>query len=181
MNTAVAISIALGLGGYLATYVNNLVVERRRERLAFVNKQLTSFYGPLYVAVMVGKTAYDALVARLGRRHDPDLDSPLAEAELAEWRVWVAHVFMPMNLWCERIMLENAHLLRERELPQCILQFIGHVAAYKAVVRKWQDGDFSDQFSLIDYPEDLQTYATRAYVELKTEQLRLIGKTQAGT
>jgi len=84
-----------------------------------------------------------------------------------------------MNLWCERILLENAHLLREREMPVCILQFITHVSSYKAVVRKWEVGDFSERFSLIDFPEDLRSYATDAYQALKEEQLRLIGKLQA--
>ncbi|MEK9138482.1 MAG: hypothetical protein AAB393_15260, partial [Bacteroidota bacterium] len=124
---AIILGVALALCGYVATYVNNLLVERRREKLAFINKQITSFYGPLYVASVVGRTAYDALVAKLGRHHDLNLDSPLAEHEFSEWRLWVTHVFMPMNMWCERILLENAHLLREREMPPCILQFITHI------------------------------------------------------
>jgi hypothetical protein len=177
---AILVGVGLALTGYLATYMNNLLAERRREKLAFINKQLTAFYGPLYVVSVVGRTAYDALVSKLSRHHDPNLDSPLAEAELAEWRLWVMNVFMPMNLWCERILLENAHLLRERDIPPCMLQFVTHVSAYKAVVKKWEAGDYSEQFSLIDFPEELRTFATQAYLELKTEQLRLIGKVQGG-
>ena len=37
-------------------------------------------------------------------------------------------------------------------------------------------GDFSEQFSIIDFPEELLEYATRVYRSLKDEQLRLIGK-----
>lgn len=177
---AIVVGVALAFCGYVATYVNDFLAERRREKLAFINKQITAFYGPLYVASVVGRTAYYALVAKLGRHHDPNLDSPLAEAEFAEWRLWVTHVFMPMNVWCERLLLENAHLLREGEVPPCVLQFITHVSAYKAVVKKWESGDYSERFSLIDFPESLHTYATGAYQELKTEQLRLIGKVQGG-
>lgn len=174
----ILVGIALALCGYFATYLNNLVAERRREKLSLINKQITSFYGPLYVISVVGRTAYEALIEKLGRHHDPDLQTRLADNEFSEWRLWIMHVFMPMNLWCERILLENAHLLREREMPRCILQFITHVSAYKAVVKKWESGDFAERFSLVDFPEDLGNYATIAYQELKAEQLRLVGKLQ---
>lgn len=169
------------MSGYFASYLNNLVAERRREKLAFINKQIVSFCGPLYVASIVGRTAYDALVAKLGRHHDPTPENPLTEREFSEWRLWVMHVFMPMNLWCERLLLENAHLLREREMPACVLQFVTHVSGYKAIVKKWEGGDLSERFSLVDFPEDLRAYATAAYLELRTEQLRLIGRLQRGT
>lgn len=174
---AIIVGVALAFCGYLATYMNNLLAERRRERLAFINQQITNFYGPLFIASVVGQTAYDALVLKLGRHHDPNLDNPLQEDEFAEWRLWVTHVFMPMNIWCERILLENAHLFREREIPSAILQFITHVAAYKAVVKKWENGDFTERFSLIDFPHDLKSYAASAYQELKAEQLSLTGVT----
>jgi hypothetical protein len=171
----IVVGVVVAFCGYLATYLNNLLVERRRERLAMINQQITNFYGPLFMAAVVGQTAYDALVQKLGRHHDPNLDDPLADNEFAEWRLWLTHVFMPMNTWCERILLENAHLLREQAIPHCILQFITHVAAYKAVTKKWESGDFSERFSLVDFPHDLKSYAGKAYQELKAEQLSLTG------
>jgi hypothetical protein len=60
--------------------------------------------------------------------------------------------------------------------PTCILEFVTHVAAYRAVVAKWTAGDYTEWDSVIDYPESLHAYAKSMYIELKTEQLSLIGK-----
>lgn len=173
---ALVASILLAFAGYLATYANNRLLTRRRERLELVNKRLNDFYGPLYIATTVGSTAYDALVQKLKRENDPNLRNPLTEKEYAEWRIWVSNVFMPLNEQCERILLAHAYLMVEHEVPTCILEFVTHVAAYRAVVAKWAAGDYGEWDSIIDYPESLHEYAKSMYIDLKTEQLSLIGK-----
>jgi phage gp29-like protein len=97
---------------------------------------------------------------------------------MREWRLWVAEVLMPMNLSQEKIILNSAHLIREQEVPECLLNFVAHIAAWKAVLKKWEVGDFSEQFSLVAYPTEVADYAASAYRELKAEQLRLIGRKQ---
>jgi hypothetical protein len=180
-NIALIVTVTLALIGYLATYLNNVLVARRRERLDLVNKQISTFYGPLYVVATVGATAYNALITKLGRENDPHLDQPLSDSEFREWRLWVMYVFMPMNEWCEKLLLENAYLLREERLPDSLHRFITHVAAYKPVVKKWQEGDFLEQHSIINFPEELLDYAATSYRELKAEQLRLIGIKRDGS
>jgi hypothetical protein len=177
---ALAVTVALAFIGYIAAYINNVLIARRRERLDLINRQISDFYGPLYVTTTVGATAYNALVTKLGREHDPDLKEPLSESEFREWRLWVTHVFMPMNEWSEKLLLENAYLLREERLPESLHRFITHVAAYKAVVRKWEEEDFSEQHSIINFPDDLLDYAAHSYRELKSEQLRLLGMRSTG-
>ena len=174
---ALIVTIALAFAGYLAAYVNNLVLTKRKERLDFINKAINDFYGPLYVTTHVGQTAYMAFVTKIRRGDDPFfLEQPLTDEEFAEWRLWVTNVFMPMNERYEKILLENAYLIQEREMPECILRFVTHVSAFKAVIKKWESGDFSEQFSIIEFPQELLGYATNAYLSLKDEQLRLIGK-----
>ena len=173
---ALIVTVALAFIGYFASYINNLVLARRKERLDFINKAINDFYGPLYVITHVGQTAYMAFVAKIGKQNDPNLEKPLTEKEFAEWRLWVVNVFMPMNERYENLLLENAYLIQEKDMPECVLRFITHVSAYKPVIKKWESGDYSEQFSIIDFPEELLGYATRAYRSLKDEQLRLIGK-----
>ena|ERR1041384_8377947 len=173
---ALVTTIALAFIGYFASYVNNLILARRKERLDFLNKALHDFYGPLYVITHVGQTAYAAFVVKVGKQNDPNLEKPLTEKEFAEWRLWVVNVFMPMNQRYENLLLANAYLIQEKEMPECVLRFITHASAYKPIVKKWESGDYSEQFSIIDFPEDLLEYTTRTYRSLKDEQLRLIGK-----
>ena len=41
-------------------------------------------------------------------------------------------------------------------------------------MKKWNEGDYSEHLSVVDYPPSLGPYAKRSYSELKKEQLELI-------
>jgi hypothetical protein len=172
---SILVTIALSLIGLAATYANSIRLDKRRERLALVDQRLNEFYGPLYVSTIAGAMAFDALQQKLGSRpiyRDREKNSPEV---FNEWRIWLAHVFMPLNDLREGLILEKAHLIREEEMPECLLRFVAHNAAYKAVLKKWEEKDFSEHLSVIDFPVEIQEYATRSYQELKREQMRLIG------
>jgi hypothetical protein len=177
---AIMVTVALAFIGYFVTFFSNRLLAKRREALDLIDAQISQFYGPLFIIATVGRIEYLALINKVGRTSEGELERPLAPAEFQEWRIWMTEVFMPMNEWCEKLLLGHAYLLREERLPDCIIDFFTHVAGYKPVLKKWADGDFSEQFSIIDFPTGLQDYAAKAYRELKAEQLRLIGLTKAG-
>ena len=173
-------TVLLAMAGYLATYANTLLLARRRERLELVTKQLNEFYGPLYISTQASAIAYAAMKAKLGATHrldravsSPDGDSPA----MREWRLWVVTVLTPMNAAQEKLVLNGAHLIREHEVPACLLNLVAHIAAWKAVIRKWDDGDLTEQFAIIPYPAHASEYVAEAFRSLKAEQLALIGRT----
>jgi len=86
----------------------------------------------------------------------------------------MTEVLMPLNEMKEQLILRNAYLIREAEIPECLLMFVAHSSAYKAVLKRWSDGDYSEHLSIIEFPEDLDFYASTSYQELKAEQLRLL-------
>lgn len=169
------ITIVLALAGYLATYLNNLRLSKREERLDLINKRIKDFYGPLYVSSEAGRTAYETLLVKLGKKAVFDPDFPPTEEELTEWRVWSKNIFLPLNEFLEKLILENAYLIREEKVPECLLRFVTHVSAYKVILKKWESGDFSENTPALDFPVELEEYAAHSYRELKAEQLRLIG------
>ena len=83
-------------------------------------------------------------------------------------------VFMPLNDAQEKIIIEKAHLIVEEKMPEGLVQFVTHVVGYKAVLAKWGKGDFSEKYSLIDFPTGLDEYVARSYAELKNQQARLL-------
>lgn len=173
------VTVALAFLGYLVTYLNNLRLTKRKERLELINKRINEFYGPLYIASKAGKIAYKALLLKLGKNEVFGVlgkDPPPDEKDLAEWRVWLKNVFMPLNEYREQLILESAHLIREEEMPHCLLEFVTHVSAYKAIVKKWEAGDLSEYAPLIDFPTDIDEYASKSYKDLKKKQLALIGE-----
>lgn len=176
---SITITILLAIIGYLATYWNSLLIARRNDQLELINKRLGDFYGPLYIATQSSNRAYKAFLSKLRRNPESrlvDRHRAPTEAELLEWRLWVENVFMPINEHIEDLILNNAYLIQEKEMPECLLQFIVHVSAYKAITEKWRNGDFRDIDSIIDFPKELEVYATDSYKQLKARQIELLGK-----
>ena len=171
------ITVLLALSGYLITRQIQIRLSQRKDRLELINKRINEFYGPLYIALQDSLRSYQALLTKLHRQESFfEHGKQPTEDEMRQWRIWVEHVLMPLNLRVETIILEHAYLIREQAVPECLLQFVTHVSAYKAVLKCWEAGDFSEWTSIISFPMKLNAYAAEAYAELKEEQLKLIGK-----
>ena len=173
-----SVTLAIATGGWVYTHLHRLHFERRNDRLRFVEKQLNEFYGPLYVTLRVNDILVRALLARRQQEGTAflDADAPRQAGHVSEWRIWVEANFMPANKRLVDLIAEKAHLIREEEMPECLLQFAAHVAGYQAIVERWRLGDFSEAVSRFAFPDDLDDYAERSYKDLKQEQLRLIGQ-----
>lgn len=170
-------TVSLALLGYLLTYWNDLRISKRKEQLELIDKRISEFYGPLYVATQTGRMAYLSLLKKLNRNDVfADPKNKPTEQDIVEWRIWLTNVFMPNNEFIEKLILEKAYLIQEQEMPNCLLDFITHVSGYKAIIKKWEGGDFSENLSIIDFPVEVVKYSTDSYQELKRKQLELIGK-----
>ena len=102
-------------------------------------------------------------------------DPPPSDEDKAAWRLWMKEVFMPMNLAMERVIVGYADLLEEDDMPDCLLALSSHIAAYKAVLQQWEQGDYSKHTSVINFPErELRDYVTHTYKMLKSRQSNLL-------
>ncbi len=169
-NVALLWTIVLAFLGYLVTFSSNRMMARRADRLRLVNQRLNEFYGPLYVATVAGNIAYKALLSKQRKTQC----HPIRDEDLAEWLLWMKSIFMPLNDVREKIIIENAHLIVEEEMPQCLLDFVTHVVGYKALLLKWAEGDYTERRSMIGWPPEFDVYVERSYRALKAEQTRLL-------
>jgi len=126
------LTIVLAFVGYLVTFLSNRVMARHADRLRLVNQRINEFYGPLYVATLAGNIAYKSLL----KKQNKTQCHPIREEDLKEWVLWVTTIFMPLNDIREKIIIENAHLVLEEQMPQCLLDFVTHVVGYKALLSK---------------------------------------------
>lgn len=175
------VTIVLAFCGWLIAHRSARELARRKDELDLTNKRLNEFYGPLYVVSEVGKTAYNSLLRKLGRDAVFDASRPFAQlrkSEQDEWKIWVRHVYMPLNETIERLIVNNAYLIREEQVPKCLLDFVTHVVGYRAMLAKWELNDYTEYQSIMDFPAGLNEYASKSYSELKSEQTHLIGVTQ---
>jgi len=164
------LTIILAFVGYLVTFMINRMMARRADRLRLVDQRLNQFYGPLYVATVAGNIAYKSLLAKQGKSHC----HPIRDEDLKEWVLWMTTIFMPLNDVRENIIIENAHLIVEEQMPTCLLDFVTHVVGYKALMAKWAEGDYTERRSIIGWPPEFDIYVERSYKALKAEQTRLL-------
>jgi hypothetical protein len=160
-------------------YLNDLKVAQRRGRLERINQQLRLLYGPLYATDQAAKTVWIQFRAK----YRPDKESywrsepPPTKEEAEAWRLWMAEVFMPLNLVLEKTVVENADLLIEQRIPDCLLLLGAHVSAYKAVLKRWENGDYTEHTPLVNYPwKDVSAYVEKSFMKLKREQAKLLGR-----
>lgn len=178
------VTILLALGGYLVTYQQKLRLTRRKERLDLINKRLDEFYGPLYVSTQASKRAFGAYLHELREKKKKEAgetsSGELSPSELwftPEWRIWSADIIYPISINSENVILNKAHLIREEEMPECLLQFVAHMASLKRAIKKWEEGDYAQgSLPVIKFPQELNEYAADSYQQLKSEQMKLINE-----
>jgi hypothetical protein len=170
LENATALTILLAFIGYLATAWSARVLARRKDKLELVNRRLNEFYGPLYVASQAGNIAYRSLLKKQGKAQS----FPILDSEMKEWILWMTTIFMPLNDVREKIIIERAYLIIEEQMPHCLLDFVTHVVGYKAVLAKWEEGDYSERRSTIGWPPEFDAYVERSYAALKARQTQLL-------
>jgi hypothetical protein len=170
LQNAAVLTIVLAFAGYVMTFWSTRMMARRSDRLRLVNQRLNEFYGPLYVATVAGNIAYQSLLKKQGKTQC----HPIRDEDLKEWMLWMTTIFMPLNDVREKIIIENAHLIIEEQMPQSLLDFVTHVVGYKALLAKWAEGDFTERRSTIGWPPEFDSYVERSYKALKAEQTRLL-------
>lgn len=169
-----SVTVLLALVGYFATYLNDLRLSKRKDRLNRVERQLKDLYGPLFSLIRVSNMAWDSFVTLY--QADTTLwspDSPPTEKDWNIWRLWMREVFMPLNLEMAKVVINHADLLEETEMPECLLFLNAHVQTYKAVIKAWDSGDYSRHTSIIGFPrEELLDYTKKnvRYTKRKTSR-----------
>jgi hypothetical protein len=132
-----SVTVLLAFTGYVASYLYNLRLAQRKNRLERVTRQLSDLYGPLLALVSAGASSWIRLVD---------------------------------------VVTNNAELLIEPRMPRCLLDACAHVATYQAVLRQWDEGDYTRHTSGINFPSDeILEYASASFVRLKAEQRQLLG------
>jgi hypothetical protein len=177
---SLGIPATVAVVGYFLTYRNNLRLSRRKDRLDRVTRQLSDFYGPLFATASASDASWHTFREQVrpgGAFWDRPGPPPTPE-EQAAWRLWMTTVFMPLNRQMRDVIVDHADLLDEERIPELLLEVCAHVAAYEAVLRRWEESDYSEHITSINFPADeLLWYAREGVRRLKAEQNRLLNVT----
>ena len=178
------VGVGAAVIGYFVKYWTDLKIEQRNDRLERINRQLNEFYGPLLALTRSSGESWQAFRKRYrpGGGSFWKSDPPPTREDAVAWRLWMTTVFMPLHQRMVELVLENAALIEEPEMPPCLLAMCAHVAGYQAVLKEWETGEISvareDNISIVNFPgEELADYAAAAFSRLKAEQASLLGST----
>ena len=171
------VTVVLAFIGYLITYLNNLRLTQRKDRLDRVNRQLGELYGPLFALNHASHIARQKFLQKYaaGRTRFFSKEVKHTDEELRAWRHWMQTVFMPINMRIYELILSKSDLLIESHMPPCLIQLCAHVASYKVVLEKWEQGDFTSHTALIHFPKEFHGYSKESFEMLKSEQAKLLG------
>jgi hypothetical protein len=171
-------AIGVALAGFVVTYAVSLRLAVRKDQLDRVDRQLRELYGPLFSLNRASAEVYRAF----RREYRRDVQgywsnpTPPTDDEARAWRLWMVEVFFPLIARMEDLVIQHADLIDETEMPECLLELVTHVSTYRAVLRAWEEGDYSRHTSMLPYPrQTLTAYLERRYAELKERQAELLG------
>lgn len=118
----------------------------RKDRLDRVNDQLKNLYGPLLASISAADSAWTTFRQQYRPQggHFWKTSPPPTDEEGEAWRLWIRIVFMPLNRQMRDLIVANAHLFDEEQVPECLLKLSAHVSAYEPMTfdrRRNADGE----------------------------------------
>lgn len=173
---AIGVPAVVAIGGFFVAYWNNLRLAARNDRLARLNRQLQELYGPLLALVHAGNRSWDVFRSQ----HRPSgsywgSEPPPNDDEARAWRLWVSTVFMPLNRQMRDVIVAHADLLQEDDVDPCLLDLCAHVAAYEAILKRWEGDDYAEHAPPLAFPRrELSEYASDSFRRLKSRQNALL-------
>jgi hypothetical protein len=171
----VAGAILVAVAGYFGTYVNNLRIAQRKDRLDRINRQLSEFYGPLFGLCNTCRITAEEFVKVHTRRVEAEGPQFSAEAGENRWKLWYEKVWMPLKLRMLDIIISKTDLIREPMMPDVLLMACAHIESATAIFAEWERGDATALTWIIAFPDELLTYLAQGFAELKAEQGKLLG------
>jgi hypothetical protein len=176
LTTFLTVSIPVILA--FMAYFNSLRLERRKNRLERINRQLDEFYGPMLAIVQSNQQAWENFIAKYQNNpnfykkgHHP------TEEQVAEFHDWMSTIFMPNNDQLHDIIINNTSLLVEDEMPKVLLDLFAHIMEFRINFSERKDRHAEVAESRSKYPgRTLLAYCEERFKELKAEQIDIIKK-----
>ncbi|MBK6544364.1 MAG: hypothetical protein IPG12_03690 [Saprospiraceae bacterium] len=172
------VTILIAFFGLIITYLNNLRLTKRKEKLELLNKRLGDFYGPLYALLKSNEIAW----ASFRSKHRPTTglffnpEDPPNNEDLLAWMHYIKTVFMPTNERIFETIVSKCDLLLEEHIPDSLLQLISHIVIYRAIIKNWELENYSEYTSIIPFPVKAREYIYQRFEELKKQQFKMINK-----
>lgn len=186
---------------WVGTHVWETVVQAQRQKneweLAYVSRQISELYGPLYFLVAEGREAWQNFqyeFHRDFRRSTPFIQEsetvftddsgarvtfpvlkPLTRDEQAMWDYWKDHEFMPRNRKIQELLKAHPDLIVGQEVPPSYGSFLAHYQAWEIDEQRRRDtGVPYSGMSRMNWPYDFEIGIINSYKALKARQMKLV-------
>lgn len=173
----ILVPVLTGIAGYLITYFNTKRIERNRNRLERINRQLDNFYGPILAIVQANEMAWRSFTSHFlnGEKFYKKDNNPTRK-ELLIFYHWMDTVFMPNNEKLYKIIVEETSLLEDNEIPPPFLKLLAHYLEYKLYLDQMKESRKIEAVVVdTSYPgKELLCYCSASFAKLKAKQSKLV-------
>jgi len=182
---AMALAVTIGLAVWKYRY--ELRQKQRDIRLAHITAQINELYAPLDALVEVSKVTRDLFFDKnppeLWNRKDQEIIGTPKEA----WIAWIRRQLGETAQPIYDLIKAKRYLYFGDGIPEAFVAFNKHFLQYRELLSKWEQGDTSELFSTVEYPEFLlRTHVKESLSALLEMQHNLLGnpierRTEAST
>lgn len=170
-----------------AKFIASLNLDKKRNELKFVSDQIQNLYGPLFALDLASAVAYNSYSELFAPKIEAYIEGiPRTPEELQAWRTWMREVMMPLNLNMEKAIIEHGHLIEGDAMPDSFQKFLGHVASYKTVLKKWEEAEEDgtigtltekDHLASSIFPRSFRDDVRQTFEKLRARQVQLLSIT----
>jgi hypothetical protein len=175
------IVLAFGMLGYFIKYRNDLKLQKRKDSLDMINRQLSEFYGPILGQRKIAQKAWDKFVEKYNIKLSDFHEDTLKKANINSdiWQKWIRNVFFPINdNILQTFISKNDLLIKDKiedKIDDVFIDYCLHSATFRVVMDSWRDNKESDLFSYTTVSfEKFDEAINEGYVSLLKKRKKLL-------
>ena len=195
------VAASVAISGWFATYWLKEFSESTGRELAYIEKQLAEFYGPIFGLLITHQKAFLAARETFGVPgqcesffDNPDHFDCLGLCKPDSLRAWIRLCRMDNKAALETLSIiqSKLHLLQGATVPNAIVLYGAHVIAFQEIHKRWEgEEEYGNNLpgnltadvckerytlqSVAPYPTEFYAVIRDAYAGLKERQMHLRG------
>jgi hypothetical protein len=155
-------ALAGALAGGVFSFLNQILVERRKRReeasLRHLQRQIEELYGPLYGLIQFGAAINEIEWLRLPKESRDEHGRPRDEQGGKVIGFFREHYYLPLNEQMMELIRTKVYLLDSDGIPDSFANFIRHAAQLDCFHQLWKEVDISTHgIKPIVYPTEFKS------------------------
>ncbi len=93
--------------------------------------------------------------------------SNITKEKRDKWIKYMLNIFKPYHEKLEKLIYEKQYLVEDKKMKQLLERLLFHINGYKIVFKQWEEGDYSQLTSVINFPSEINQYTKEKIITLE--------------